>query len=452
MWTPFVDRADLTKQLVLLLVGAAVCSVALASGLHRAGRITAALGWLVGLGLLALPHELGARIEGVAGWIGAILLGWGARRADPDLLQRGLAWLAGGVGALAVLQGLGLDVFGGTRPITGTLGGPGQLGWTLALLLPFCGAAGLRWAPALGALAVAGLVLSGSRTGWVMAVAVLPLWVWESPRPRVWRGLLAGLLLGVAVDAATGRAGLPARFEDLSASEGTAAGRGYLWRVYASRPDAWLGAGRGPEAFVRTFPQLQRDWLVGHPEDAAFRSDLRHAHADVVEVGTNFGLLGIALLGWLLIRVGRAGPWRTAPVAVVASVLIGGLAAPVLFFAPTLALGTVAVAMRLRGESPRLAGGVLPLLVVSVVVGAWMARRVASETVRSDATWLRVTGRLPAARPLARQAVDIDPRNPRAWVELALTCEQLGERACACVAWHGAATDLPVDGVLVRCQ
>lgn len=448
---PLTDRLDVLKQLILLLVGGLVVVAGLSEGRHAASSLVAGLGVLAIVGLAGLSSEMGARVEGLAGWGGALLLGWGAARAHHARLARWLGATGAVVAAVAVLQGLGLDLFGGTRVISGTLGGPGHLGWTLALLLPFCLAWGPR-APWLAGLMGAALVLSGSRTGWVMVLVGLPWWALGGGREKLRRALLIGCALGIGIDVVTRRADLAGRVADLADEHGTTAGRGYLLRLYASHPGAWLGAGHGPEGFVRRFPELQRAWLGEHPADRPFRSDLRHAHVDLVEVGFDFGLVGIALLLW---GVGRSVRWRPlqgAPGAVLVSAAVGGCASPVLFFAPTLAVGAVAVGMRRPAPRSLQAGGILPLLVASMIMDAMLVRRVASETLRSEATWSRLSGRPAAAREVAGRALEVDARNPRAWAELGLACEALGDRSCACVAWQGAAEDLPTDGVLARCQ
>ncbi|HHO49820.1 MAG TPA: O-antigen ligase domain-containing protein [Deltaproteobacteria bacterium] len=448
-WWPLTDRLDLPKQLLLASGASVALLVAVIRGRHRADPVLAGLGGLFLLGVIVLPGEVGARIEGSLGWLAALGLGWRVHRAPEGARgERVLAISGAVVGALALLQAAGLPWLAGTRPVSGTLGGPGHLGWTLAALLPLSATVPGRAGLSSAALIAAGVVVSGSRTAWVMVALALPLWAATAPgRGRLRAALLLGLLLGVGIDAATGRAGLPGRIADVVDADGTARGRTYLWRLALHRPGLWLGAGAGPEAFQRRFPAWQGGFLEEHPELERFRSDLRHAHIDVVELGTDFGLIGIVLVGFASLRAVAVGPARDPALAVLVSVAVGGLASPVLASAPTLGLAAWAVGVRAPGR-PTVALGVLPLLAALWIGQGLAARRLASELARSEATWARITGHPDVGSPRAEQAARLDPRNPRAWIELALCCRALADEGCVQQALPRAARDLPTDGVI----
>lgn len=448
-WWPLTDRLDLPKQALLGATTGLALFAAVLRGHHRADPVLAGLGGVFLLGVGILPAEMGARIEGSLGWLAAGGLGWLVHRAPRgERGERGLAIAGGLVAGLALLQAAGLPWLAGTRAISGTLGGPGHLGWTLAALLPLSVTLPGRSGSAIAGLITAAIVVSGSRTAWAMSLVALPLWALGSGQARLHRALLLGLLLGVGLDAAVGRADLPGRIADVADEGGTARGRTYLWRLALHQPGRWLGAGGGPESFQRVFPAWQGSFLEANPGLERFRSDLRHAHIDVVELGTDLGLVGICLIGWAALRAAAAGPRRDPALAVLVAVAVGGLASPLLSFAPTLALAAWAVGAR-APPRPAVAWGVVPLLVALWVGQGLATRRLISEQIRSEATWARITGRAGQGRQRARAAAEIDARNPRAWIELALCCRALSDETCARDALRHAARDLPTDGVVV---
>ncbi|HOX43603.1 MAG TPA: O-antigen ligase family protein [Myxococcota bacterium] len=471
LWWPWTDRLDLPKQAALLLVALGAC----AWGFVRrrpwpvdalgAGLALAAL-----LGLALAPAGAGARVEGWAGWLAAVMLVALARRAagdpaGPAALTGLLARLAVGLYAVAWLQALGAPLFNSQlagfqgRRVVGTLGGPGHLGWVLALLLPWVGAelqaaqgrARHLWRLAL-ALCAGALVLSGSRTAWAMALAGLPFWLRRPALVPALVCLLAGGLGAVGLDQATQQARLGARAADLAAPAGTARGRLYLWRVHLSALPALAGPGLGPEGFQRAWPAWQAAFLADHPDQAGFCTDARHAHADPIEVLADFGLPGLllllALLGLGLARAPPPGGARRGPAqAALVSAAVGGLAAPILFFAPSLALGALALGLRLgpvRRPVPAWLG--VGLLLGLAAAGALLGARLSSELPRSQATLARIEGRPAEARAAAARALALDGRNPRAWLELAAACQAAGDGACVARALEESARDLPPVG------
>lgn len=477
-WWPVTDRLDLPKQAVLL-VGAIVLVGWLAL---RRQRLVIDL-WSVGLFLAPVVlfivafDEAAARVEGWASWVAAVAVVAMARGAREEHLKRPLGGLCVILAVVALVQALGVPFLNGElvgfegRRVVGTLGGPGHLGWTLSLLLPWLGGlvepmkradgdetgAGVdRWRPMAWrvglAVAVGALVLSGSRTGWFMAAASAPVWLRRKQVAVVAFAAVLGTMAAVSVDVAVGRARLSERLDDLSSPSGTTRGRLYIWQVHLSAVTDLVGLGFGPEGFQRRWPAWQRSFLESHPEEEALHSDLRHAHADFVEVFCDFGAAGLIFgLVSIVLALIRGPPRRGSAQAGLVAVIVGGLTSPVLFFAPTLALAAICLGLRLgrvRKTSIRqgAAIGLFSLLVAAVPLGS----RVVSESIRSRATEARGEGRLSLARELAIKATSFDDRNPRAWMELGIICDRMNDGFCSREAFARAASDLPSDAVLSR--
>jgi hypothetical protein len=421
-WTA-TDRLDLPK--LALFAGAALA--VLVGGGGAADPRVALLGMAPIGAALAWPGEVAARVEGWLPWVAALAVAWGARRAEPVALERALTWLAAAVAAATWAEAITGWTLGGVGPVGATLGSPAHLGWTLAALLPFCARSTHVVAAVVGAL-----VLTGSRTGWAMALASAPLWASLRHAPA-----LLAVLAGWGAQGAF----LAGRVADLVDPLGTAAGRLYLWRIYLSDPSWWLGLGGGPEAFVRRFPTAQAAWLGAHPEDAPFASMLEHAHADVVELGAAFGLPAILGIGWA--AAGWRAPWRSSATAALLAVLVGGLTSPVAFSPATLAIAAVAFGLGLGPPGEALRLGAAPVAGALALGLALLAPRLGSEVVRTGATAARIEADPALAERRARRAAAIDPRNPRAWVELAVACRARGDEPCVDLAARAAGRDLP---------
>jgi hypothetical protein len=472
-WWPATDRLDLPKQ-VIWLAGALGLGVAvwwrrrLAPDAVSAGLALAAVALL-----LLRPAETAARVEGWAGWLAAVALVWLARPLSARTLRPWLARLGVGLAAVGWLQAAGLEVFNaglaafGGRRVVGTLGNPGLFGCVLALLLPWVGDGAAareqrpgrgRWWGRVGLALLAGaLVLSGSRSAWVMGLVGLPAWLRRRGLAALLLALAAGAGLGAGLDAAAGRARLAERLDDLGNAGGTAAGRLYIWRVALHNAGDLLGPGHGPEGFARRWPHWQRAYLAAHPDQAHFASDLRHAHADAVELLCDWGPAGALLVAWLLalalLRPAARARWRGPALGVLAAAAVGGLAAPVLFFAPCLALVALALGSRLgpvRWRVPWPAGA---LLWLALAAGLWpLGQRLASELARSRATAARAAADLAPALRHSRRAVERDARNPRAWIERGLSCAAAGRPDCARQAFCRAYQDLPTSALAARCR
>ncbi|MBU0549856.1 O-antigen ligase family protein, partial [Myxococcota bacterium] len=347
--TPLIDRLDLQK----LLIG--VASVAALSLLALGRRLPPLPGLALliplSLGALIAPEATWARVEG---W-SLLVLGLGififAATRPGAATRRGIARLAAILSLIAVAQALGAPFFNERlsfqgRGVVATLGNPGHLGAALAMALPFT-APDPRGRPGRGrlfGLTLAALILTGSRTAWVMAAPGLWCFWRGAGQGRARVALRAALLVAGLV--ALGGAALPQR---AASAPGAAAGRLYLWRVHLSGLAELSPFGYGPEAFQRRWPARQRAYLAAQPQGTPRYTDLRHAHADLIELLDEVGLMGLLGLGWLAWRLERrAKAGRTARMAgaALAAGLIGGLAMPVLWTPSGLALLALAAGAR----------------------------------------------------------------------------------------------------------
>lgn len=507
-WWTFTDRLDLPKQWILLI--GAIVTVLYAwirlkdfspSALLPAFVCVPVFAWLVA------SEGMGARVEGWAGWIAAIAFTVLAANANVRSISKCLFPAGVCVAGIAWLQALGvaflnheLTEFSGRRVVS-TLGGPGHLGWWTAATLPWALLKVHETADnlyerirknksarviAVMTLHVIGLALitgawifSGTRTAWAGGIAGIVLVSWKFPRKRFFHilafsGIGAGLLSAVTIDAVSEKAGLRSRIHDLGETRGTARGRMYLWKVHLSSLGEIPLMGGGPEAFQRLWPRNQERYLRKNPKDEPFRSDLRHAHADPVEIFYDFGILGLILGIWVLIRLfkplfkppgendspsGRAQHFAATASAL--SLLVCGLGAPVLFFAPTLFLGAIDLGISLRPdkesetvtmERSRVhSSGSMALTLLGLGLAmAPLTIRLVSEMERSRATIARHTNNPELSARLAKKALETDPRNPRASMELAMAMERLGRFTDALRAWKNTVRDLPTDAVQDR--
>jgi hypothetical protein len=214
--------------------------------------------------------------------------------------------------------------------------------------------------------------------------------------------------------------------------------------------------GGGPGAFQRRWPWAQADYLAEHPEDVGFHSDLRHAHADPVELAVDWGWIGLLLAGWgvywlLRSRPGRAASGVDPGVADVSAartslvaLLLGGLAFPVLFQTPSLVLAATSAGLLApaRRQGPRRGLWRVAAVVGVLLTGIWLGRRVVSEVIRCDGLRAEVAQRLDEARDDYGRAARVDPRNPLAHWMVARSLLP-DDAAGALRATEAAVQDLP---------
>jgi O-antigen ligase len=275
----------------------------------------------------------------------------------------------------------------------------------------------------------------------------LPFFLCHKSIKRWVVGIGLGVSLAMLVSANTSRIDLVTRIVDLVESQGTAEGRLYLWRIYLKSFSDIPLVGTGPEGFQRIWPDLQSQFLSENPRWAPFRSDIRHAHNDLFEVWVDFGVVGVMIILFLVALIVRRGTGRVPELGTLVGGMAGCLGSSLLSFSPTLVILAIALGLRLgpmrnRGQATHwmLIAGLLFALVL-------LTLRIASEVIRCDATQTRMKSDMHQALQYSRQAVRIDGRNPRAWIELSIACHTVGDYACAQTALRRAMLDLPTDSV-----
>ncbi len=508
-WWTVTDRLDLPKSWIALVVATLGIVWLLFRSPDQVRSPLLSLPALAGIAmLLSSPGEMAARVEAWALLSACLGVGLSARSADPRRFGGLILWLAVVPLVLfAWIQALGVDLltsmvqgFEGRR-IFSTMGGPDHLGWMLAGLVPWW----LAWWHRLpaespkgidrrvigfigGAALVGALAATGSRGAWAAAFIGLVSWLWlEKPSARrvvmLTAMLVVGLVAALVTDGMFHRARLVSRTNDVSDPKGRAAGRMYLVKVHGSClvRDLASGAlfGHGPEGFQRRWPSCQDRYLAAHPSDEHFRSDLRHAHLDLVELWSDYGIFGLAILAWLAWLLWRRRAWsdpgRRPALASLLALLTAGLSGWPLFFAPTAMLLAADMGLLASGHRkndpgtdsvgppedpvakarPRLAWvrrywpGIF-LAALLLVALALLSRRLVSEGFRSAATRARAAGRVRNALHNASQAVTVDSRNARAWIEYGLDLDLAGYHPEARKAWTKALRDLPSDAVRWR--
>ncbi|MBX3735972.1 MAG: O-antigen ligase family protein [Candidatus Didemnitutus sp.] len=298
-----------------------------------------------------------------------------------------------------------------------------------------------------------GLVLTGSRGGWIGAAAALALWPVLTSR-TVRRGALGAVAVlaifcGALVTLYFSSPAARQRIEPFLTGE-LESSRPILWRaaVRLWQEAPWLGTGAASYNVI--FDRLRPRGFIDEPD---------WTHNDYLNTLSDYGAAGFVLwagagaavliLGWRGVRAARretAGNaslfffgwrWRLAG-------WLGLVAFAVHLFVdfhtkiPALAyLAGLVAALVLRkpegGDSPgvrsRIGSAVLALGLVSVVVWcAWRGERLyRAEALRFDARWevdhvALGKGRLADAVPFAllnlQEAVKVDPTNGRAWADL----------------------------------
>ena len=450
--TTLVDRLDITK----LAIGLLTATVALVlvhlqqtkavADEQRAVSFNglALIGVCLAVGSAFSWEFVAARVEGWAPWVVAVIL-FVVMRADVDRRVGGIiAFAAAVLVFIGLVQALGGDWFIGhmntfkSRPVMGTLGNPGLYGVCLAGAVPFILVRARRLQFAiLSLLIVAVIVLSGARTAWVMLIPAAVVALLSLPVRRVVSILGAGIILASVIGLAGPEVQLEQRVADLGDSGGGAAGRLYLWRVNWDLVKETGPVGGGPETFKRRWPWAQAAFLAEHPEDIHFHSDVRHAHADVVELLVDWGWLGLMVAAVMMFRLlfsrsprARGGRdveegaatdaqllERRAAKACILALLLGGLAFPILFQPPSLFLAALAVGVLASPSKKRS----FSLAHVAAIVGIvltffWVGQRTVSEVFRNSGLRAEIAGNLGEARSSYCLAADLDSRNPFALI------------------------------------
>jgi O-antigen ligase len=348
---------------------------------------------------------------------------------------------------------------------SGMFGIPNSLAAVFELLIPICltlGAASSTSKPArigcgtLGLLWLIGLVLTGSRGGWISLTLALAAWpLFGSGN---WKRRLAGVavvvLLAIVAVAALYRYSEPARGRIQPFLDGQfESSRPIIWKVGVKiwREHPWLGTGTA--SYNVLFDQHRPRGFLNEPQ---------WTHNDYLNTLSDYGLAGFALwfgagvclvgLGWRSVARARA-TGSTAKHALRFGLWLGCLAfllhmgvdfhtkMPALAFMFAIALGVLLRRSEAGGaEHPAgfatralTAATVLGVLVLGVGRGGPLYR---AEAVRYD--WRQKIDRAAAgrarleevvvpARTAFASATRIDPQNARAWSDLAYAMT---------LAWH----------------
>jgi O-antigen ligase len=202
-------------------------------------------------------------------------------------------------------------------------------------------------------LGLAGLFWSGSKSGWLIALAVGVFWLFRLKWSRrlKWMLIVALLLFGLLV--------FGLRFQNYFAKGATSVGARFdYWHAAARTSIDHPALGTGPGTFQRPYAQLKR------PESEMARL----VHNDYLEQFSDSGLIGgvayLAWLGLLLWTVGRRA-WKTsgwAEFAIFAGLLAWFLQAFIEFglFIPALAWTAFTFAGCLLAHRPGTVGGSTP--------------------------------------------------------------------------------------------
>lgn len=260
--------------------------------------------------------------------MGFAVLYWLCRQVSEERLLTRVVSIAMAASSMAGLYGLlqykGDEIFDQMPLVAGgrvwsSLGNPIYLGalcmmgfpLTLVRLLekPFLSSR-LRLGGLLvaGALQIAGLALSLSRSAWLgcigalFIVALAAAWRSNKGSELAKRGLvLAAILLSILALLAITSPGVQRRFSVLlSTSEGSNAARIEGWKggFLAWRESPWFGS--GPDTFFQTFRRFRSTAYVRATGWGVTQGD---AHNDFLQVLSTQGLIGLALWSWIILVI-----------------------------------------------------------------------------------------------------------------------------------------------------
>lgn len=357
------------------LVAAAAC------GLSVAGQWAASQLWFAGDALMVVLY--------VAAFVVALGLGAALGAAGATALAAGIALAAGLSVAIALTQwagvpiGLaGIDMPPGARPYANLgqanhLCSAAWLGLTAVLVLRETGRLSSATFWMLACWMLAGMVMSGSRTGWLQIGILAALGLMAASRMALRTrppDLVAIVVLFIAATAAW-----PLLNDALQTSAGRGitsqldgGGRWALWRalVDAVAREPWAGYG------WQQMVLAQQAVAVDHP---SIGRHFEHSHNLVLDLvlwaGLPIGLAVAALVAWALVRAWRGAADPVARWGVMAAL---GLFAHAMvefpleyayFLVPAgLLIGGArpAAGLRRAGTGPRLVGAAMLLIVVAL--------------------------------------------------------------------------------------
>ncbi len=197
----------------------------------------------------------------------------------------------------------------------GLSGGYVAMGVPLAVAWYCAGGRRARWALLALLILLAALLVSGSRSAWLAAaIGTLVVIPYRSITRR--RGLfLCGVTLTTVAIVAMAAPDATVRRFSASFSTSDAGYRARLWfwdaasRMLRDAPLAGVGLGN----FQYWSPSYQGDVLQSEHGHESYRNEIHtlHAHSDPLELASETGLIGLALVAWMLwrLRKCRGAEW-----------------------------------------------------------------------------------------------------------------------------------------------
>lgn len=251
--------------------------------------------------LVEFPHDRQVLIEGErVGWTNF------APNVFQELKRDNFIITTNGVDVAnpAMLEKLRKGRVHGTLVYPNTLAGAVLLLWPLAIVLAFESADKLRFSVRAAVIALtlflggAGLFWSGSKSGWLVALAISGLCLFRLNWPKRWKWIV------VVVVAVVGLGLFAFRFQNYFAAGATSVGARFdYWRaavkITAERPLF----GSGPGTFQRPYERLKS---VGAEMARLTHNDYLEQFSDSGAIG---GISYVAWIGFLLVTLGRRA-WR----------------------------------------------------------------------------------------------------------------------------------------------
>ena len=192
-------------------------------------------------------------------------------------------------------------------------GNQGLFGGYIAMSLPlavawyFAGGKRARWALLALVILLAAVLVSGSRSAW-LAAAIGTLVVMPLRRITPRRGLLlCGVTMATVAVVVMAAPDATVRRITVSFSTSDLGYKARFWFWGAASGMFWDAplAGVGPGNFQYWSPSYQGDILQSEHGHESYRNEIHtlHAHSDPLEVASETGLIGIALMLWMLWRL-----------------------------------------------------------------------------------------------------------------------------------------------------
>ena len=388
------------------------------AGLCWASLFTA---WIVIRAVFPDQDGVRAVLPFVCGWL-LFFIGYQQPENKAVAFEKG-SIVVGGIAAAQALYGLypliGYGLHGGSFPtIEGSFDNPAGYAACLACLLPAClfnvrhaarGWKGLWIAASLPV--VAGIILSGSRTGLLatgcMAILYGKLYY---PSLKVWKKHFSRLLFIIPFLVA----GLYFIRPD------SADGRLLIWRCTLSLIHDHPFAGSGPHGFQGNYMPAQADYFQNNPEDgrAILADNVLHPFNEWLALTAGYGIVALLLLALVVYHLFRAGSRHLSEEKKIALLVLAGIAVFGCFSYPfryafTWVSASWCLATLTKDEKVlfRITGATKTTLLILLVVIALFCLRIEWRLLTAEHAWYRVAEspeyRLKRDREIVREYADI---------------------------------------------